>query len=368
MKQSTRKRPRRSSDSEGSGDAIAVFTDDEGDDDDPVQVGERERMVTFLSSRSGPGSSAFVPDKGKQSPFLLVPSTLFLGTSRAPQFYIRPVTWLRTLSFCAWFQNAESVFVLGVCLPSPSVDFRRSVTSVPFRTLCAVLPLYLYGRRFLTLCYSPFGYAGSLPSPPENSGIDDVDANKRTLRFPRKVGHDGWTSTSTIGVPGACGHNPGPALGGAGIGSTSVIDGLGVRAETKSGRGNSPAGVGFYRRGWKSPRTIDSLPLGRSGGMETRVVGSPATEQRHNAGNPPGETEEEDRGNENKKWGESGKRTGANANDSNTINLASTDLDGGSSSSNSNLNPQRGGGGPIQNDRCEGAYFDWDFNLIIPAG
>ena len=175
--------------------------------------------------------------------------------------------------------------------------------------------------------------------------MDDVEVNERTLCHTPSIGHhDGRTDTPSVTVPGACGHNTSPALGDAETGSTLAIDRLDARAETKTERGNSPAALRFSRAR-KSPRTIGSFPLGSSSEMETRVLGSPTAEQRHNAGNPRGETEEEDRGNG--KRGESGKRIGTiNANDFNTDPGAD---DGGGS----NSNVQRGG--PIQNDRGEGA-------------
>lgn len=202
--------------------------------------------------------------------------------------------------------------------------------------------------QFLTSHLSPFCDTGLSRSLPGNSGISDVEVNERDLRH---SGNDGWTSVPTIVVPGRDGHDPGPALGGTKTGGTSVTDELNT---TNAGRGNSPVAVGFCRS--RKSRTIGPSPLGRSGKVERLAVGSPATEQRSNAGNQRVEAEEETR--KDGKWGESGHRTATNTN----LNISPSESDGGGS----NSNPQRGG--LVRNDRFGGMYFDPETTVGFVSG
>ena len=197
--------------------------------------------------------------------------------------------------------------------------------------------------RFLTShTLPPFCNAGLSQSLPETSRINDVGVREETLRHRR---NDGWSGTPTIVVPGSGGRDPSPALEDAKSGGVSVFDGLNAVTTTSAGRGSSPAAVGFCRAR-KYPRTTAPLLLGRPDKVEKLVVGSPATEQRGDAGNHQVEAEEKTR--KDGKWSESGHRTATNTN----LNINLSESDGGGS----NSKPQRGE--PVQNDRVDGVYFD----------
>lgn len=193
-----------------------------------------------------------------------------------------------------------------------------------------------------------FRDAGQLRS---SSGNNDVNVDMGTLRHHRKVGRrDRWTSASTIAVPGDDDHDPYSALGYTETGNTSVING--VNAMTRSsdaGIGHSPAVVGFFRAR-ESPQTIaiESLPLGRSGGMESRLVGFPVTEQRHNAGNRQCEFE----GGNGRDGNRGERRSRTRSNVATYTDIDSTASDGGDSGSVS-----QGALGLVQNDRVEGVCF-----------
>ena len=182
---------------------------------------------------------------------------------------------------------------------------------------------------------------------PEN---DDMDVDMGTLRHHRNVGrHDRWTSgICTIAVPGDDGHDPCSALSYAETGNTSVINGVNAMTKTNAGTGHPPAAVGFFRvRESPQTMTIESLPLGRSGKMESRLMGFPATEQRHDAGHRRCEVEEG-----NGKDGKRGERRSRSRPDTATYaGINSTVSGGGDSSSVS----QRAGS--VENDRVKGACF-----------
>jgi len=328
MGQPTRKRSRRSEDSEGSEDFTFA-------DHDLVQVGERELLVTLSPSKSESDFGVLVPYRERSpffslpfwSPFGYLPPPLFVTPFRNPALH-----WLRP------YRSIKPVVDPGVCLPRPSTSAERWLTYIP-----NLLPYCLSVCGCFSRCSTPpFCDAGLSQSLPENSGIDDVGVDESTLCHSR---NDGRTSVPTILVPGRGGLDPSPGLGDAKTRDTSVTGGPNAGTTTNTGRGNSPAAVGFCHA--RKSRAIGSLPRGRSGDVKRLVVGSPATEQRGNAGNHQVETEEETR--KDGKWSESGYRTATNTN----LNINPSESDGGGL----NSNPQRRVF--VRNDRFqEGMYFD----------